>query len=120
MKQDISATDDPQRSKVYRTSETLDYVTSSVATKNIMSKNTGSVTVVACDVDAKVGEKISPFDTFVQLLDGSAEVTIDHRTHQMTAGQCIIIPAHFRNTIKPTTRFKMLLTVIKSGYEDAV
>ena len=34
------------------------------------------------------------------------------------AGQAIIIPAHAQNRIRANKRFKMLSTVIKSGYDD--
>ena len=33
-------------------------------------------------------------------------------------GQGILIPAHASSHVKPNGRFKLLLTVIKSGYEE--
>jgi len=36
----------------------------------------------------------------------------------LETGQSIIIPAHSRNSIKANVRFKMLSTIIKSGYEE--
>ena len=62
--------------------------------------------------------KISPFDTFIQILSGEAEIVIDDQSNLIESGQSIIIPAHARSTIKANVRFKMLSTIIKSGYEE--
>ena len=62
-------------------------------------------------------EKISPFDTFIQIIEGRAEVVIDKKASTLESGQGIIIPAHSSNFIKPNGRFKMISTIIKSGYE---
>jgi quercetin dioxygenase-like cupin family protein len=62
-------------------------------------------------------EKTSPFDTFVQIIEGKAEIVIDKLPHLLQSGEGIIVPAHESNFIKPNGRFKMISTVIKSGYE---
>jgi quercetin dioxygenase-like cupin family protein len=62
-------------------------------------------------------EKTSPFDTFAQIIEGNAEIVIGNIAHQLSSGQSIVIPAHASNYIKPNGRFKMILTVIKNGYE---
>jgi quercetin dioxygenase-like cupin family protein len=62
-------------------------------------------------------EKISPFDTFVQIIDGKAEIVIDGISSFLVTGKSIIIPAHASNTVKANERFKMISNVIKSGYE---
>lgn len=67
-----------------------------------------------------MAEKISPFDTFIEVIDGKVEVIVDGTSHLLAPGQCIIVPAHPRNTIKASERFKMISTIIKSNYEDFV
>lgn len=62
--------------------------------------------------------KASPFDNMIQVLDGEAEIIIDNRPVTIETGQTIVIPAHAWNSIGANTRFKMLSTIIKSGYED--
>jgi quercetin dioxygenase-like cupin family protein len=62
-------------------------------------------------------EKTSPFDTFIQIIEGNAEIVIDKIPHLLASGQGIIIPAHIPNFTKPNGRFKMISTIIKSGYE---
>lgn len=97
--------------------DVLDYATGKTETVRIMSKTTGSVTLAAVDVGVTTESDVSPFDTLLYLLEGSAEVTIDRQTHHLTSGQCIILPAHFGSHIFSSQKFKMLLTTIKSGYE---
>lgn len=106
-----------ERATVYTTTDVVDYTTGKHETARIISKTTGSVAIVAVDAGVNTGYKTSPFDTLLYVLEGSAEVIIDRQTHQLTAGQCIILPAHFGSNVVSRKKFKMLLTVIKSGYE---
>jgi quercetin dioxygenase-like cupin family protein len=97
--------------------EIIEYESNSVIIKTIIKKTTGNVSVLSLDVGEEMVEKISPFDSFAQIIDGKAEIIIDGKLHFLNTGQSIIIPAHRTNTIIANERFKMILTVIKSGYE---
>jgi quercetin dioxygenase-like cupin family protein len=97
--------------------EIIEYVPDSVVIKTIIKKTTGNVSVVSFDSGEKLEEKISPFDTIIQIIDGSAEIIIDEIPHHLETGNSIVIPAHSRSTINANNRFKMISTVIKSGYE---
>jgi quercetin dioxygenase-like cupin family protein len=88
-----------------------------VVIKTIIKKTTGNVSVVSFDSGENLTEKISPFDTFIQIIEGRAEITIDDKSQTLETGAAIIIPAHSKNSIKANERFKMISTVIKSGYE---
>lgn len=98
--------------------EIIEYVPDSVVIKTIIKKSTGNVNAVSFDVGEKLEEKTSPFDTFIQIIDGKAEIIIDDVSTLLETGSSIIIQAHARNSIKANDRFKMISTVIKSGYED--
>ncbi len=69
------------------------------------------------DTGEGLTEKTSPFDTFAQIIDGKAEIVINGKSNHLETGQSIVIPAHAPNFVTPNGRFKMILTVIKSGYE---
>ncbi|MBN1339054.1 MAG: cupin domain-containing protein [Bacteroidales bacterium] len=97
--------------------EIIEYIPNSVVTKTIIRKTTGNVSVVAIDTGETLAEKISPFDTFIQIIDGNAEVIIDEKLNRLKTGEAIIIPAHTSNHVRANERFKMVATVIKSGYE---
>ena len=95
----------------------IEYVPNSVVIKTIIKKTTGNVTAVSVDTGEALNEKIIPFDTFVQIIDGKAEMVIDGVSNFLETGQSIIIPAHTSNSIIANERFKMISTIIKSGYE---
>jgi quercetin dioxygenase-like cupin family protein len=97
--------------------EIIEYVPHSIVTKTIIKKTTGTVSAVSCDGGEALIEKIIPFDNFIQIIEGKAEILIDGISNMLNTGQSIIIPAHTSNLIKANERFKMLSTIIKSGYE---
>jgi quercetin dioxygenase-like cupin family protein len=106
------------KSKVFIVVEIIEYVPNSVVIKTIIKKSTGNITAVSFDSGEVLTEKISPFDTFIQVIDGVAEILINDTSNRLKVGEAIIIPAHSKNTIKANERFKMISTVIKSGLED--
>lgn len=108
-----------EKSKIHILIEIIEYVPNSVVSKTIIRKTTGSISVVAIDTGEALAEKISPFDTFIQIIEGTAEVVIDDQTNTLQMGQGIIIPAHTSNIVRANGRFKMITTVIKSGYEGS-
>ena len=108
-----------EKSKTHILIEIIEYVPNSVVSKTIIRKTTGNISVVAIDTGEALAEKISPFDTFIQIIEGVAEVVIDEKPNLLQTGQAIIIPAHSSNVVKANERFKMISTVIKSGYEGS-
>ncbi|MCU4156827.1 cupin domain-containing protein [Carboxylicivirga sp. A043] len=107
-----------EKSKTHILIEIIEYVPNSVVSKTIIRKTTGNVSVVAIDTGEALAEKISPFDTFIQVIEGQAEVMIDKHSNNLIVGEGIIIPAHTSHNVKANERFKMISTLIKSGYED--
>lgn len=98
--------------------EIIEYIPNSVLSRTILNKSTGHVSLMSFDSGEGLLEKMSPFDTFVQIIDGKAEIVIDGKPHFLATGEGIVIPAHRSNIVKARERFKMILTVIKSGIED--
>ncbi|WP_256013888.1 cupin domain-containing protein [Desertivirga xinjiangensis] len=106
-----------EKSKPHITVEIIEYVSNAVVVKTIIKKSTGNISVMSFDSGEGLNEKTSPFDTFIQIIEGRAEIVIDSICNQLETGHAIIVPAHVPNYIKPNERFKMISTVIKSGYE---
>ena len=107
-----------EKSKTHILIEIVEYVPNSVVSKTIIRKTTGNVTVTAIDTGESLAEKISPYDTFIQIIEGKAEIVFDDLPNTLYTGQGIIIPAHTANIVNANERFKMISTVIKSGYEE--
>jgi quercetin dioxygenase-like cupin family protein len=97
--------------------EIIEYVPNSVVIKSIIKKTTGNISAVSFDSGEAMLEKTIPFDTFVQIIDGKAEIVIDGVSNLLNTGESIIIPAHSPNIVRANERFKMISTLIKSGYE---
>ena len=107
-----------EKGKTFIIVEIIEYIPNSVVIKTIIKKTTGNVTVSSFDSGEAMTERTSAFDTFIQVIDGKAEIVIEDKVHLLDTGQSIIIPAHSRNMIKANVRFKIISTVIKSGYEE--
>jgi quercetin dioxygenase-like cupin family protein len=106
-----------EKAKALIVVEIIEYIPNSVVIKTIIKKTTGNISAVSFDSGEALTEKIIPFDTFVQIIDGKAEIVIDGVSNMLDTGQSIIIPAHTSNIVKANERFKMISTIIKSGYE---
>jgi quercetin dioxygenase-like cupin family protein len=107
-----------EKSRVHIIVEIIEYVPNAVVSKTIIKKTTGNITVTSFDTGEELAEKTSPFDTFIQIIDGAAEVIINEKTYLLRIGNGIVIPAHASHCINANERFKMVSTVIKSQIED--
>ena len=106
-----------EKSIAHITVEIIEYLPNSVVIKTILKKSTGNISVMSFDSGEGLTEKTTPFDTFAQIIDGQAEIVISGKSNFLLTGESIVIPAHAANFVRPNGRFKMILTVIKSGYE---
>ncbi|MEN9928335.1 MAG: hypothetical protein RLZZ231_256 [Bacteroidota bacterium] len=98
--------------------ELIQYVPNAVLSKTILKKLTGNITISSFAAGEELAEKTAPFDNYIQIIDGTAEITINDKSHKLTLGQGIIIPAHATHFFNANVQFKMLSTIIKSGYEE--
>lgn len=98
--------------------EILEYMPNAVLTKTIIKKTTGNVSVTSMDAGEELAEKTSPFDNYIQIIDGTAQLSIKDKKYQLRLGEGIIIPAHAAHCFHAAEQFKMLCTIIKTGYAD--
>jgi len=107
-----------EKLKVHIIVEIIEYVPNAVVSKTIIKKTTGNITVTSFDSGEELAEKTTPFDTYIQIIDGVAEVVIEEKKYLLTLGEGIVIPAHTSHCFHANEQFKMIATVIKSGYEE--
>lgn len=91
----------------------VSYQDAAVVSKEIIKKQTGTITVFAFDAEQGLSEHTAPFDAFVNIVEGEALITIDQVEHQLSAGDFIILPANKPHAVTAIQRFKMLLVMIK-------
>ena len=94
--------------------ELVSYHDGSVVSKTLIDKKVGTVTLFSFGAGQGLSEHTVPFDAFVQIVDGEAEVTIDGDAQTVSAGQMIIMPANHPHELKAVHPFKMLLVMIRS------
>jgi quercetin dioxygenase-like cupin family protein len=109
---------DVKKSKSHVIVEIIEYIPNAVVSKTIIKKTTGNVTVSSFAEGEEQAMQSSPFDTYVQIIDGTAQLTIEDKKFVLKTGEGIIIPAFSKHCFDANVQFKMLSTVIKSGYED--
>jgi quercetin dioxygenase-like cupin family protein len=113
-----NSSDELEKSNAHVVVQIIEYMPQAVVSKTIIKRTTGNITVSSFDAGEELAEKLSPFDTYVQIIDGTAELIINGKKFALKLGDGIIIPAHARHNFNANEQFKMLSTVIKSGYED--
>jgi quercetin dioxygenase-like cupin family protein len=106
-----------EKSKAHVITDILEYIPNAMQSKTIVKKITGNITVTSLGAGEELTEKCCPFDMYIQIIAGSAELSINDAIHELTLGQGIIIPAHSKHVFHARERFKMMATIIKSGYE---
>ncbi|MCI5126082.1 MAG: cupin domain-containing protein, partial [Candidatus Electrothrix sp. AR5] len=85
-----------------------------VVSTTIINKLTGTVTVFAFDKGQGLSEHTAAYDAMVQILDGEVEITVSGKLFQLQEGEMLIMPANEPHALRAVTRFKMMLTMIKS------
>lgn len=106
-----------KKSKIYNIAEIRSLGTDKITIQPILKKPTGVVNFIGVQKGEEIKVKLSRFDQFVQIIEGEALVEIDAVEFQLITGQCLIIPANSKNRISAKEDFKMISTIIKSGYE---
>jgi quercetin dioxygenase-like cupin family protein len=91
----------------------VSYVAGSIVSRIVAKSRGGSLTLFAFDAGQELSEHTAPFDALVQVLDGAVELTIGGRAVPASAGEAVLMPANVPHAVKATTRFKMLLSMVR-------
>jgi quercetin dioxygenase-like cupin family protein len=92
----------------------VQYQPGAVVSRTLIDKKIGTLTLFAFDEGQGLSEHTAPYDAFVQIVDGAADVTIAGQDHRVTAGQMIIMPANIPHALRAVGHFKMLLVMIRA------
>lgn len=92
----------------------VSYQEGSVVSKTLVDRGIGTITLFSFDAGQGLSEHTAPFDAFVQIVDGEAEVTISGEKHTVKTGEIIIMPADKPHALRSDTRFTMLLVMIRA------
>jgi len=99
--------------KVLATNDLLQYQDGTVASRMIVFKKAGTITLFAFDAGEGLSEHSAPYDAILTVTDGEAEVSIEKELFTVRAGEMIILPANKPHGVQAKKRFKMTLTMIR-------
>ncbi|BDV42023.1 cupin [Geotalea uraniireducens] len=99
--------------KAVTMAELVAYQEGAVVSRTLIDKKVGTLTLFSFAAGQGLSEHTAPYDAFVQVIDGAAEVIIDGAAQRLTAGQFIIMPANRPHAVRAVQRFKMLLVMIR-------
>ena len=94
--------------------ELTDYQEGSVVSRTLLQNESGTLTVFSFDEGQALSEHTVPFNAFIQILDGKAEITIGGKPCAVNSGDIVLMPGGIPHKVRAIKRFKMLLTMFKS------
>jgi quercetin dioxygenase-like cupin family protein len=99
--------------KVLAVNDLVQYQEGTVASRMIVFKKAGTITLFSFDQGEGLSEHSAPFDAILAVTDGEAEVTIGGKPFTVGTGEMIIMPANIPHAVNAKKRFRMTLTMIK-------
>ena len=102
------------KSRTLKTGDLIDYQEGAVVSREIIKRETGTVTVFAFDKGEGLSEHTAPFDAMVQVIEGKAEISISGKKNHVGTGEMIIMPANIPHALYAPEKYKMILTMIRS------
>jgi quercetin dioxygenase-like cupin family protein len=103
------------KKRIIKLADFVAYQSGSVVSREVIKKEAGTVTLFAFDEGQGLSEHTAPFDALVYIIDGTVEIIISGEKYILQAGEMIIMPANEPHALKAVKKFKMMLTMIKSG-----
>ena len=99
--------------KVFSVNDLVQYQDGTVASRMIVFKKSGTITLFAFDAGEGLSEHSAPYDAVLTVTDGVAEVAIAGSLFTVRTGETIILPANKPHAVQARQRFKMMLTMIR-------
>jgi quercetin dioxygenase-like cupin family protein len=110
----MSTTAETLLGKAITMNDLVGYQEGSVVSRTLIDKKIGTITLFAFGAGQGLSEHTVPYDAFVQIIDGAAQVTIAGTRNELTAGQFIIMPANQPHSLRAEVPFKMLLVMVRA------
>ncbi|HUU74883.1 MAG TPA: cupin domain-containing protein [Methanoregulaceae archaeon] len=100
------------KGRVLALKDLVSYQQGTVASRMIVNKPSGSVTIFSFDENEGLSEHTAPYDAVVTILEGECNVRLSGIQHTLKEGDTIIFPANAPHALSAVTRFKMMITMI--------
>ena len=106
-------TDKIKAASPIRLGHLVDYATGAVVSRTLEKTKGGTLTVFAFDAGEELSEHTAPFNAYITVLDGSAELTIGGQVVVASEGETVLMPADMPHAVRAVDRFKMLLMMVR-------
>lgn len=93
--------------------ESIEFQKGSIVSKALIQKKEGSLSLFAFDEGQALSEHTSPFNAFIYIIEGEAEIKVGEKLNLVKEGQAIALPKDIPHSVKAKKQFKMLLFMIK-------
>ncbi|OGV39706.1 MAG: cupin [Lentisphaerae bacterium GWF2_45_14] len=104
-----------EKGKAQNLAELAAYTEGGVTSKTLSTNSGGSITFFSFDKGQALSEHSAPFDAFLQVIEGSAEIRIAGVTNIVKRGEFIIMPENVPHAVNAIEKFKMLLVMLKGN-----
>ncbi len=98
---------------IYKLINEIENQSSSIVSKQILKKENGNITLFAFGENEELTKHTSPYEAFVQIIEGEMLIEIGEGKFNLQSGDVILMPADIPHGLKALTNVKMLLTMIK-------
>lgn len=98
---------------IYKLINEIEYQSSSIVSKQILKKENGNLTLFAFGENEELTKHTSPYEAFVQIIEGEMLIEIGEGKFNLQSGDVILMPADIPHGLKALTNVKMFLTMIK-------
>ncbi|TVQ03694.1 MAG: cupin domain-containing protein [Balneolaceae bacterium] len=90
-----------------------EYQEKSIISRILLKNPGGNITCFAFGKGESLSEHTTPYNAFILILDGKAEIKIADKYYQLEEHETIILPANIPHAVTALSNFKMLLVMIK-------
>lgn len=94
--------------------ELTQYQQGSIVSRTLLQDETGTLTVFSFDEGQALSEHTVPFNAFINVPDGEAEIAVGGKPVIVRAGEIVLMPGGVPHKVRAVKRFKMLLTMFKT------
>lgn len=91
----------------------VDYQSGAIVSRTLVDDEAVTITVFAFGEGERLSEHTAPHDALLQVLDGTALVTVDGEDHEVGAGESLDLLADEPHAVDAPSAFKMVLTMVR-------
>lgn len=91
-----------------------DYQQAAIVSRTLLQDDSGTLTVFSFDEGQALSEHTVPYNAFIQVLDGQAEITIGGQPCLVKAGEIVLMPGGIPHRVRAVKRFKMVLIMFRT------